>query len=39
MKEVYQTPKMEIIEFEQEDIITASGDVSALGFGGASENW
>lgn len=26
MKEMYITPEMEIIEFESEDIITASGD-------------
>ena len=26
MKEMYTTPEMEIIEFEVEDIITASGD-------------
>ena len=26
MKEKYTTPEMEIIEFEVEDIITASGD-------------
>ena len=25
MKELYDTPKMEVIEFESEDIITASG--------------
>lgn len=26
MKEKYETPKMEIVEFESEDIITTSGD-------------
>ena len=26
MKELYDTPKIEVIEFESEDIITASGD-------------
>lgn len=26
MKEVYETPEMEVVEFETEDIITASGD-------------
>ena len=26
MKEKYTTPEMEVIEFEVEDIITASGD-------------
>ena len=25
MKEIYETPEMEIIEFETEDVITASG--------------
>ena len=27
MKEVYESPEMEIIEFEVEDIITTSGDI------------
>lgn len=26
MKELYQAPEMEIVEFEVEDIVTASGD-------------
>ena len=26
MKEIYETPEMEVVEFETEDIITASGD-------------
>jgi len=26
MKEVYETPEMEVVEFEVEDIITASGN-------------
>lgn len=26
MKERYETPQMEIVEFENEDIITTSGD-------------
>ena len=26
MKEVYETPEMEVVEFEIEDIITASGN-------------
>ena len=26
MKEFYETPEMEIVEFETEDVITASGD-------------
>ena len=26
MKEVYETPEMEVVEFETEDIITASGN-------------
>ena len=30
MKEKYTTPEMEIIEFEVEDIITASGDPDEL---------
>lgn len=25
MKEIYETPEMEIVEFETEDVITASG--------------
>ena len=31
MKEKYTTPQMEIIEFDVEDIITASGDSSSGG--------
>jgi len=27
MKEVYETPEMEVVEFETEDIITASGEL------------
>lgn len=30
MKEKYETPKMEIVEFESEDIITTSGDNNEL---------
>ena len=26
MKEIYETPEMEIVEFETEDVITTSGD-------------
>ena len=26
MKEIYETPEMEVVEFETEDIITTSGD-------------
>ena len=26
MKEMYEAPEMEVIEFETEDVITASGD-------------
>ena len=26
MKEIYETPKMEVVVFETEDIITTSGD-------------
>ena len=26
MKEIYVTPEMEVVKFETEDIITASGD-------------
>ncbi len=26
MKEIYESPKMEIVEFETEDVITTSGD-------------
>ena len=34
MKEVYETPEMEVVEFETEDIITASGnnDLPEVGF-------
>ena len=32
MKEKYNTPKMEIVEFEAEDIITTSGGVDELPF-------
>ena len=27
MKELYQTPEMEIVEFNAEDVITTSGDL------------
>lgn len=30
MKERYETPEMEIVEFETEDIITASNDLPTL---------
>lgn len=30
MKEKYETPEMEIVEFESEDIITTSGDNNEL---------
>ena len=33
MKEIYETPEMEIVEFENEDIITNSG----LGDGGSED--
>ena len=26
MKDIYETPEMEIVEFETEDVITTSGD-------------
>lgn len=26
MKEIYETPEMEIVEFDTEDVITTSGD-------------
>ena len=32
MKEKYNTPEMEIVEFEAEDIITTSGGVDELPF-------
>ena len=33
MKEVYETPEIEVVEFETEDIITASGnDLPEIGF-------
>ena len=35
MKERYETPEMEIVEFEAEDIITTSGDTIFVPF---SEN-
>ncbi len=31
MKERYETPEMEIVEFETEDIITASNDLPPVG--------
>lgn len=31
MKEVYETPEMEVVEFETEDIITASNDLPEIG--------
>lgn len=30
MKEVYETPKMEIVKFETEDVITTSGTSNDL---------
>ena len=30
MKERYETPEMEIVEFETEDIITASNDLPGM---------
>ena len=30
MKEIYETPEMEIVEFETEDVITASGGGGAI---------
>lgn len=35
MKEIYETPKMEIVEFEAEDIITTSGPLDE----GGEEGW
>ena len=32
MKERYETPEMEIVEFETEDIITASGETIFVPF-------
>ena len=37
MKEKYEEPIMEIIEFETEDVITTSG-VGGAGQGGSEEN-
>lgn len=34
MKEKYETPVCEIIEFETEDVITSSGTSSGVGDGG-----
>lgn len=31
MKERYETPEMEIVEFETEDIITVSNDLPPMG--------
>ena len=31
MKELYQSPDMELIKFDTEDIITASGDLGESG--------
>ncbi len=31
MKERYETPEMEIVEFETEDIITSSNDLPQMG--------
>ena len=31
MKEIYETPEMEIVEFDVEDIITASGNIDSGG--------
>ena len=33
MKERYETPEMEIVEFETEDIITASNDLPPMDIG------
>lgn len=35
MKEIYETPEMEIVEFEAEDIITTSGQLDE----GGAEDW
>ena len=32
MKERYETPEMEIVEFETEDIITTSGETTFIPF-------
>ena len=32
MKDVYETPEMEVVEFETEDIITASNDLPEVTF-------
>ena len=36
MKEIYETPEMEIVEFDTEDVITTSTG-SGLGEGGVEE--
>lgn len=36
MKEVYVTPEMEVVEFETEDIITASNELPIMP---AGEEW
>lgn len=39
MKEIYETPEMEIVEFDTEDVITTSclGDTSGIGDGGCED--
>lgn len=32
MKQNYETPEIEVIQFESEDIITASGDYTGINF-------
>ncbi len=36
MKEIYEPAKMEVIEFETEDVITSSGNVD-IGEGGSED--
>lgn len=34
MKEAYESPEMEVVEFETEDIITASNELSIMLYNG-----
>ena len=38
MKEIYETPEMEIVEFDTEDVITTSiNDPNSPGYGGSED--
>lgn len=38
MKEIYETPEMEIVEFEMEDVITTSGEGGYIPGDGGNED-